>query len=182
MAITSSCSAGQTTSPSWRTLLDCSCTSSEVLAGRDYWYLAHQLITSEFPEVAVELWCEVSSLPRRWGWTDTLYPRGICWDGAALVWIRTWAVCVKTGIPDGVVAAEVHGKMVRTSFPNGLFWPWDIAFPLEHVERTIVVGGRFGNEPMRMVFPPFWPFLFEPVDNQLIDLLSALHCNISIDN
>ena len=61
--------------------------------------------------------------------------------------------------------SEIHGEDVAASLPRTIFWPWDFTMPLEHVGRTVIVFGGFGDKAKRMVASPLLALLLEPVDN-----------------
>lgn len=81
--------------------------------------------------------------------------------------------------------SEVHGEGVSTFLPYGPLGAWDLTQPFEHVDTPVfLIFHGLGHEPKRVIAPPILPFLFEPANHQLVDLLFLHGGNIqpSIDN
>ena len=75
------------------------------------------------------------------------------------------------GRSNWVVVSKVHCEDVTASFPRALLGSRDFAMPLEHVCGSIVVLDRFGDKAEGVITPPLFAFLFEPVDDELVNLL-----------
>ena len=72
-------------------------------------------------------------------------------------------------LPHRVVVPEIHNQVVDSSFPGRFLWPWNFAFPFEHVERAIVIGDRFGYKTERVISPPLLPLFLESIEDELAD-------------
>ena len=73
-------------------------------------------------------------------------------------------------LPHGVVVPEIHSQVVSSFFPGRVLGSWNFAFPFEHVEGAIVIGGRFGYKTERVITPPLLPLLLESVDDEFVDV------------
>jgi hypothetical protein len=77
---------------------------------------------------------------------------------------------IAASLPDREVMGEVHGEGVCAFFPGGALGAWDLTQPLHHVGGAILlIFHGFGDKAEWVVAPPVLSFLFQSVNDQLVD-------------
>ena len=66
---------------------------------------------------------------------------------------------------------EIHGEIVTSAFPGGIFGPRNLTLPLKHIRSAVWIVDRLGHKTERMIAAPFLTLFLESVDDQLIHFL-----------